>query len=193
MEELTVTIGNTEVTAEPVSGKLEDGELLVESFEWEINGSVHAAIDEPTIWNEESLQEQIKAEWDNSESWPDTCDEEWEDTRNANPDTITWEILEFIYKTQPVTSTCVDDSLELDGSASAYISKMKDNNLAACVGHEDGAQVVCLTHVGIKELLTADANCISVATDTGLDKLMQSDEIDGINPDKEQTEISDQL
>lgn len=200
MDNITVTIGTTEVEAEPVNGTLEDGELLVESFNWKINGEVFKEASEPFEWTEEQLKEQVRSTWMEKEEWPDTCVKDWDETRFVNEDTIKWRILEFVWEEQPVKSAYIDSQLELDGSASAYVAKMKDDNLLACIGYESRAQVLVATHIGAKELSVHHGLSLHYSSDSGLDALFgeeqgsgETETEDDDEEEKEQITIQDQL
>lgn len=182
MEPLEITIGVTEVTAEPVDGYLEDGTLMVESFNWELEGPVFKAVegDDAIEWAEDKVGEQIRAHWMENELWPDVSVTDWSDKSRVNQDTVKWDILEYVWNNQPVKSTDVDDALELEGTSSAYISKMKDSKLLASIGKDGRSQVLVTTHVGAKELSHVHGKYISVGDSGGLnslfDKVDESDE-----------------
>jgi len=152
MEPITVTIGNIELEATPVNGVISDGEVNVESMYVELMDKQYLKVDEQILWDEDSVKESVRASWMEKGNWPDTSTSDWGPHSTVNQDTIKWDILEYMWDNQPTTNTEIDEALELDGATSAYVSKMKEDNLVKVVGYSGRSQVLVVTHVGAKEL-----------------------------------------
>jgi len=179
LDPIEVEIGDITVSARPCDGSIGDGNVTVTSMYADIQDEQYITLEEEIPWTAEAIKESIRSTWmDEEDTWADTSDRSWTTTRVVNQGTIKWDILEYVQQKYPCTTAEIDEALGLDDTASAYVSKMKQSHVLACIGYEERSQLIVPTHIGMKELQTVhgSGDTLQQPLNSGLDRLFDGQE-----------------
>lgn len=155
--EKTIEVNGEEVVITPETGELNGGNLRVDAVKIEMNGrTAPLRFNGYESWVEVeaavagySVQKLIEIE----ESNIDTSDTDYTEPKVLREDTEKAKLLKALYHLAPCTNSQIRDDGQFK-NVSSKTSSLKDDGLVACVGWQDGSQVLVPTALGVKEIYT---------------------------------------